>query len=107
MGLESRDWFREQPEDVADSTPWLRWMVIVGAAVATGVIAVLGAHILYGRQATYGGENVNHGRNVAISLLPGGPKLSLSRAWLYPPDDPWTHYLASEKTCPNGERTDL
>jgi uncharacterized protein YkwD len=107
MGLESRDWYREQPDEGTESTSWLRWSVIAGAAIATAVIVAFGAHLLYGPAQVYGGENVDHGRNLSLSLLPGGPKLSLSRAWLYPKNDPWKRYLASEKQCPNGERTDL
>lgn len=106
MGLESRDWYREQPT-VDSDVAWLRWIVIVGAAVAAAIVALLGARLLYGPEATYGGENVDHGRDVSFPLLPGGPQVSLSRVWIYPPNDPWKHYLASEKTCPGGERTDL
>lgn len=44
---------------------------------------------------------------VKLSILPGLPKLTLREGSLYPKDDPWTSYLAGEKTCPGGERTDL
>ena len=107
MGIEDRDWYREQPTDAVETTSWLRWLVIVGIAVALAVVAAIGIRALIGPSAVYGGEEVDHGRNLSISPIPGGPSISLSRAWLYPKNDAWTLYLASEKQCPNGERTDL
>jgi len=41
------------------------------------------------------------------SLAPGERALTLSTASLYPRNDPWKAYLASESVCPGGERTDL
>jgi uncharacterized protein YkwD len=46
-------------------------------------------------------------QDVKLSLLPGAPAITIHRAALYPADDPWQSYLASEQTCPGGERTDL
>ena len=109
MGVESRDWHQDQPTEAAETaaTSWLRWLVIVVIAVALAAILAFGMRILYGPGAVYGGEEVDHGRNISISPFPGGPSISLSRVWLYPKNDPWKRYLASEKRCPNGERTDL
>jgi uncharacterized protein YkwD len=45
--------------------------------------------------------------DVKLSILPGLPKLTIRKGSLYPANDPWKSYLASEQTCPGGERTDL
>ncbi len=44
---------------------------------------------------------------IKISILPGLPELTIRKGSLYPPNDPWKSFLASEQTCPGGERTDL
>lgn len=46
-------------------------------------------------------------RAVLSSLAPGERMLTLSTASLYAKNDPWKAYLASERVCPGGERTDL
>jgi uncharacterized protein YkwD len=45
--------------------------------------------------------------DIKLSILPGLPELTIRKGSLYPPNDPWMGYLASEQTCPGGERTDL
>jgi Uncharacterized protein with SCP/PR1 domains len=45
--------------------------------------------------------------DIKISILPGLPKLTIRKGSLYPENDSWKNYLASEQTCPGGERTDL
>jgi len=45
--------------------------------------------------------------DIKLSILPGLPSLTIRKGSLYPPNDPWKDYLASEQTCPGGERTDL
>jgi len=45
--------------------------------------------------------------DIKLAILPGLPELTLRKGSLYPPNDPWTGYLASEQTCPGGERSDL
>jgi uncharacterized protein YkwD len=45
--------------------------------------------------------------DIKFSILPGLPALTIHKGSLYPPNDPWKSYLASEQTCPNAERTDL
>ena len=44
---------------------------------------------------------------IKLSILPGLPPLTIRKGSLYPPNDPWMGYLASEQACPGGERTDL
>ncbi len=45
--------------------------------------------------------------DLRLRLLPGLPAITLRHESLYWPNDRWTRYLASEQTCPGGERTDL
>ncbi len=45
--------------------------------------------------------------DIKFSILPGLPALTIRKGSLYPANDPWKSYLASESTCPGGERTDL
>jgi uncharacterized protein YkwD len=44
---------------------------------------------------------------IKLSILPGLPELTIRKGSLYPANDPWKSYLASEQTCPGAERTDL
>lgn len=56
-----------------------------------------------------GSEMSSHSRaaDVKFSILPGLPALTIRKGSLYPTNDPWKSYLASEQTCPGGERADL
>jgi uncharacterized protein YkwD len=45
--------------------------------------------------------------DIKLSILPGLPSITLRKGSLYPPDDAWKSYLASEQVCPGGERIDL
>jgi uncharacterized protein YkwD len=45
--------------------------------------------------------------DIRFSILPGLPQLTIRKGSLYPANDPWKSYLASEQACPGGERTDL
>lgn len=107
MGVEDREWYREPSGTARTSSSWLRWLTIVLASVSLAAVAAGGLRALAGQGAGYGGHEVDHGRDLSLSPIPGGPSLTLSRAWLYPQNDPWERYLAPEKVCPNGERTDL
>jgi len=46
-------------------------------------------------------------RAVRSSLTPRERVITLSTSSLYARNDPWKSYLASDSTCPGGERTDL
>ncbi|HEY5161222.1 MAG TPA: CAP domain-containing protein [Gaiellaceae bacterium] len=45
--------------------------------------------------------------DIKFSILPGLPPLTIRKGSPYPANDSWKNYLASERTCPGGERTDL
>ena len=106
MGLEDREWYREEP-----ATPRARrdlsGVSIVVALVAGLVIAGGAVKVLRGAQPTFEGHKRTGIGDTRISLLPGTPSLTLRREALYWPDDRWKAYLAPEQQCPGGERTDL
>jgi uncharacterized protein YkwD len=104
VGLESRDWYREAPRKPRQLLPW-----ILGAAIAVAGLyaASPGGHRLLGiRDTRFGGEHSTR-RDVKVAILPGAPAVTLYHAPLYAANDPWQSYLADERTCPGGERTDL
>ncbi len=69
------------------------------------LIALVGA-----KWVRISGEKISsHSRvsDIKLSILPGLPELTIRKGSLYPANDPWMSYLASEQTCPGAERTDL
>jgi len=104
MGVESRDWYRETPKKRRWIVPWLLGTLILGAGLFA---ASPRGHRLLGLQQTRrSGEHARH-QDPVVSPLPGAPGIRLHQAPLYPERDPWRRYLADERTCPGGERTDL
>ena len=81
--------------------------LIVAALVGGLVLGGLALKVLHGKQPTFEGEKRTLLGDTKASLLPGTPSLALRRDSLYWPHDTWTAYLADERTCPGGERTDL
>jgi len=104
MGLESRDPYRETPKQRRSHLPWLLGALILAAALFA---ASPRGHLLLGlSQARFSGEHGNL-QDAGSSPLPGTSQITLQAAPLYPAGDPWKGYLADERTCPGGERTDL
>lgn len=106
MGIEDRDWYRE------DSRPpgreWQAPGVLIVVGVVCGLVLAAGTrHVMQGKQPTFEGEHRTVQGSTRVSLLPGLPSITLHRESLYWPDDQWKAYLAGEETCPGGERTDL
>ena len=102
MGIESRDWYREEPPKRRLGFAWLiAWLI--GALVLGAVVF---AATSQGRRALgIDGRPAQPGASSTLRL--GGPPLAIDRAGLYPASDPWRRYLADEQTCPGAERTDL
>lgn len=98
VGIESRDWYRERPKQRHRQVSPL--LLVVGAIV---VGAALMAVTPTGRRALGLGDAQAHpgGSSSPVTATGGG------EGSLYPVDDPWQRYLASDETCPGGERTDL
>ncbi len=106
MGLESRDWYREETRNRRPRRE-TSGVVIVVAVIVGLVAAGAGLKVMRGRQPTFEGHSRHLSGDTRISLLPGTPSITLHRDSLYFPNDKWTAYLADEQTCPGGERTDM
>jgi uncharacterized protein YkwD len=78
-------------------------LILARAGVAVTAIGLLAAGFGVGARSDSRGEPI---RAVLSSLAPAGAT-KLSTTSLYATNDPWKRYLASERVCPGGERTDL
>jgi len=106
MGLENRDWYRVGKRGRNHPSTFSLALVVV--AVIVGLVFAAGAlRVIRGEQPTFEGEKRALHHETRLSLLPRTPSLTVGRNTLYWPKDRWTEYLADEKTCPGGERTDL
>jgi len=107
MGIEDRDWYRETAPQERQLRPivWLVGALVLAAALFAG--SPPGQRLLHLPGTRLSGERMFHSQGVVVTPLPGGPALTLHRARLYAPGDPWRSFLADERTCPGGERTDL
>jgi Cysteine-rich secretory protein family len=106
VGIESRDWYRDgaKKRQSPSLLPWLIGAVIVVAGLFA---ASPGGQRALGLDNTHVSAEHRTHQDIKISLLPGTPAITIHRAALYAADDPWRGYLANERTCPGGERTDL
>ncbi|MFN0155691.1 MAG: CAP domain-containing protein [Gaiella sp.] len=111
MGLESRDWYREETSGRkgrrrrrARAFAVLLTVLVAAAAISPTVSDRLGYTVPFGLSDHF--RKSDRGASVGIRLLPGTPAITLGRNSLYPRDDPWRAWLADEATCPGGERTD-
>ena len=107
MALEDRDWYRAETQKADSRKRTLPGVLIVIAVVGGLVLAGIALQLTRGNQPTFEGEKRTLHGDTKVSLLPGLPSITLHRESLYWPHDKWTAYLADEKTCPGGERTDL
>jgi Cysteine-rich secretory protein family len=93
VGIEDRDWNREQGSGVRSGGTSTRRLVVV---VLIGIVLVLMlVRPLLDRRP---GET-----GLRFELFPGSPGITLGEQSLYPDPDPWRDWLAEEETCPGGE----
>jgi uncharacterized protein YkwD len=108
MGIESRDWYREESRR-ARSRGISRGHLAVVVLVAAGLVLTVSPPVRdrLGYQLPFGLENTLRGDRTAGALrvqpIPGGPSFTLSEQPLYAHGDPWRAWLADEATCPRGE----
>ena len=95
VGIEDRDWYREEPKRRA--RPGLQFVV---AAIVVVLVTGGALHATRGKHIADPEHQVH--RDTSIGFFPG-LTLRLSKAPLYPAHDPWKVYLADEQTCPGGE----
>ena len=104
MGVEERDWYRETPKRPRRTILWVVGAIMLAAAL---LAASPPGHRLLGLPgARFSGERPFH-EDIKVAPLPGGPAITVHQAPLYAESDPWKRFLADERTCPGGERTDL
>jgi uncharacterized protein YkwD len=106
VGIEDRDWYRRDTKATRGRGNGVSGFAIVAAIVGGLIVAALVKQQLEGPPATYGAERKTHSSGTTVSILPGLPSVTIGGDSLYPKDDLWKAYLADEKTCPGGERSD-
>jgi hypothetical protein len=105
MGLESRDWYREESRKSRKprASRWFVLGIMIGAlallAVSPPVSERRGYELPFGIGELFGGEPSEMG----VRLFPGGPALTTFEEPLYARDDPWKGWLAPESVCPHAE----
>ena len=101
MGVEDRDWNRDEPKRrrTVSLSPIGGVLIVVGVIAGLLLAGALQAKTK-GSAATYGGEQSSHQGATKISLLPGLPGISIGGDGLYAKNDPWLGYLADEQTWP-------
>jgi uncharacterized protein YkwD len=103
MAVDSQDWYGQLPEspETPESPKKPRYRpLFVLVVLFLALLAAIGLQWERFNQQS-------RATDVKLSILPGLPALTLHKGSLYPANDPWKRYLASEQTCPGAERTDL
>lgn len=95
MGVEDRDWYREEPP--ADERRLRRF------ALPLVLLAVLVLVVVSRYPHSAASNNPEHVVHHDMSIEVAGLTISLGQAPLYASNDPWKSYLADEQTCPNAE----
>ncbi|MGC9974982.1 MAG: CAP domain-containing protein [Gaiellaceae bacterium] len=101
MGVPDRSWY--QPDEPPQRRRYNR--VALLATLLLLLVAVVG--VKWVRFSEKEMSSQSRTADIKFSILPGLPELTIHKGSLYPANDPWKSYLASEQTCPGGERTDL
>src|SRR5690242_13766644 len=105
MGVESRDWYREEETKPARSVSSpLAVLLIIG--LVGGVVLAGALRWKESPPADYGGTLHTHSGPTVIPIGPGLPNIRIGGDPLYAKNDPWKQYLADERTCPGGDQLD-
>ena len=97
MGIEDRDWYREDTERSRTRETSV-WRILLGVFVGIAIVASL-ARPAFDRERGANG--------LRIELFPGSPGITIGKQSLYEKDDAWSEWLADESTCPGGEDVSL
>ena len=105
MGLESRDWYREDSRRSQHGRLRRAWAgAVVGGACAVALVLLVGptvrARLPFGLERLAASATPG---DLAIGGWRAGATYRVARRPLYPPNDPWRPWLADEATCPGGE----
>jgi uncharacterized protein YkwD len=101
MGIPDPDW--RQPNEPPRRS---RLNSIVLLVALSAVLVAVGG-VKWVRLSEKEMSSQSRTADIKFSILPGLPELTIRKGSLYPTNDPWKSYLASEQTCPGGERADL
>jgi len=108
MGIESRDWYREESRQARSRSTLRRDVAVIVLVVVALVVAVsppvrarLGYELPFGLESVFRSDATPGA--MRFELIPGGPGVALGGQPLYPRDDPWRAWLADETVCPGGE----
>lgn len=108
MGIESRDWYREESRRAASRALGRREAAVVvcvlvalGLAVSPFVRERLGYELPLGLETVF--RNDTTPGALRIEPVPGGPSIEILEPRLYPRSERWAPWLASEAVCPRGE----
>jgi hypothetical protein len=109
VGLESRDWYREEYRKSRKprTSRWLLLGLLVGGLFVVAVSPPVSDRLGY--EPPFGIGEFFEGRpsSTGIRLLPGGPTLTTFNEPVYASDDPWSDWLAPESACPHADELGL
>jgi hypothetical protein len=97
---EGGDWHEDEGNGAPASTS-THGRLIIGLLVGITLMLVLTRPIA---DRVVLGEGPTTG--LRLELFPGSPGITLGEKSLYPENDPWSAWLADERTCPRGEDVD-
>jgi uncharacterized protein YkwD len=105
MGLESRDWYREEYRRSRKprTSRWFLLGLAVGALMLVAISPPVSSRLGYDAPFGIGELFDDPPSTTGVQLFPGGPKLTTFQEPLYAPDDPWKDWLAPESACPHAE----
>lgn len=108
MGLESRDWYRDEhlKHQQPRASRWLYAGLAVAAMTLIAISPPVTKRLGYEPPLGIGSLFQKEPSSISRQLFPGGPKITTYSAPLYARNDPWKAWLAPESTCPGGEQTD-
>jgi uncharacterized protein YkwD len=108
MGLESRDWYREESRRASTRSPRVSLGAGFAAACICALLLVLSPTVRarLGFELPFGLERVTTRETPGALAFRPWPMRAAPARPLYAKDDPWRAWLADERTCPGGEDAD-
>jgi len=107
VGIESRDWYREEHRKRKQprASRWLLVAIAVAVVAALAVSPPVSDRLGYEPPFGIGNYLDREPDSIGHQLFPGGPTITTYERPLYARNDPWRAWLAPESKCPGGEST--